>query len=225
VLNTATKLKVLRDKWIGCTKCGLCKLRQSPDIVFGSGPYDADFLLLTDAPGEYDVECGTLLMGEEGQLVEDMLSKSNINPSKIFRVSVVGCRPYVVVPETENSPERIQDRSPRKEEIDACWTRVQEIIYLVDPRIIIAMGDEAFRALVHVKSRSRHKSTSTAVGDLFDAWVPGRLRAVRYPVIATLSPRQLVANPSAAAHGPIATTLDAFMKASKYVSTIKKEET
>lgn len=225
-MDAQKKLRVLRDKWVGCTKCSLSKLRSNASIVFGNGPYNADFLLLMDAPTIDDVEQGVLLCGEVGQLVSDMLEKADIDPIKeVFQTSLVGCRPFSVIPATEDTPERQQDRGPDKSEIDTCWPRIQEIIYLVDPRIIIAMGDEAWKALVTTKSRGPHTTISSAAGELFDTWIPGRLRQVRYPVLATLAPKHLIQNPSVAAHGPIATTIEAFMKASRYVNLLKKDET
>lgn len=224
-MDAQKKLRVLRDKWMGCTKCGLSKLRGNASVVFGAGPYNADFLVLMDAPTIEDVEQGVLLCGEAGQLVEDMLLKAEISPTKdVFQTSLVGCRPYVVIPATDDMPERQQDRGPDKSEIDTCWPRVQEIIYLVDPRIIIAMGDEAWKALVATKARGPHTTISSAAGELFETWVPGRLRPVRYPVLATLAPKHLIQNPSVAAHGPIASTIEAFMKAARYVNLLKKDE-
>lgn len=224
-MNAQKKLRVLRDKWMGCTKCGLSKLRGNAEIVFGAGPFDADFLIITEGPTEEDVQQGMLLSGEEGYLVESMLTKADIDPTKnVFRTSLVACRPYVVLPATDDTEERTQGRSPDKTEIEACWPRISEIIYLVDPRIIITMGVESWKAVVSTKHRGPHTKITTAAGELFDTWVPGRLREVRYPVLATLSPKQLIANPSAAAHGPIATTIEAFMKASRYVNELKKEE-
>jgi len=220
------RLRVLRDRWMGCTKCSLSKIRGNADIVFGAGQYNADYLVLTEAPSQADIEDGILLSGEEGMLVEDMLEKAGISPTKdVFRTSLVACRPFVILPATDDTPERQQDRGPDKTEIDACWPRVQEIIYLVDPRIIIVMGDGPYKAVVSTKARGHHNTISTAAGELFETFVPGRLRPVRYPVIATLSAKQLIANPSVAAHGPIATTIESFMRASRYVGALKKEET
>jgi len=193
--------------------------------VFGSGAYNADYLIIVDSPSAEDVEQGVLLSGEEGELVEDMLCRAGIDPMKnTFYTSVVGCHPYVLIPATDDSPERVQSRSPDKPEVEACRPRLEKIIYLVDPRIIVAMGDVAWKAVVPGKLRGRHKTISTAAGELFEVWVPGVLRQIRYPCMATLSPKQLVANPSSAAHGPISTTIEALMRASRYVNTLKKKE-
>lgn len=224
-MDAQKKLRVLRDRWLGCTKCSLAKLRGSAEIIFGAGSYNADYLVITEGPSEEDISQNMLLSGDEGQLVEDMLDRAGIDARKnVFYTSIVACRPYVLIPATDDTPERTQSRGPDKAEIEACQPRVEEIAYLVDPRIIIVMGDEPWKALVSTKHRGKHKTISTAAGELFDSWIPGRLRPVRYPVMATLAPKQLIANPSVATHGPIATTIEAFMKASRYVNLLKKKE-
>jgi uracil-DNA glycosylase family 4 len=224
-MNAQKKLRVLRDAWSGCTKCSLAKLREGTPPLFGAGPAKSDFLLLVEAPLKEDTEEGVILGSVGGRLIEDLLIEAGIDPVKnVFRTSIVACRPYVVLPATEDMEERIQDRSADKSEADACFPRVQEIIYLVDPYLIIAMGDTPWKMLVSTKARGHATTAVTAAGNLYETQIPGRVRPLRYPVLATLSPAQLVANPAASEHGPIATTLAAFMRAAKYVNTVKKEE-
>lgn len=219
-MDAQKKLLELRDRWQGCAKCGLAKTRARDTIVFGSGPSNADILVIAEAPTEDDEQLGVLLSDDAGQLIEELLEKAGIKPSEAFITSLVGCRPFAVIPATEDSPERTQDREPTKEEINACKPRLHEIIYLVDPYLIIAMGKAAWMAVV--KDRAKHTAINSAAGELFEAWVPGRLRSVRYPVIATLPPKVLMANPSVAVHGPITTTLEAFTKAAHYVRLAKE---
>lgn len=224
-MDAQKSLRVLRDKWAGCTKCSLAQHRGSASVIFGAGHFRADFLLIVDSPTADDISDGLLLSGESGQLVEDMLAQAGIDPAKnVFRTSLVGCRPFIVLPATDDTPERQQDRTPDKTEVEACSPRVLESIYLVDPRIIITMGDGPWKSLVPPKSRNKRNTIAQAAGELFDTEIPGRLRSVRYPVLATLSPAQIVANPSQAAHGPITTTIEAFMRARLYVETLKKDE-
>lgn len=223
--DVARKLTVLQDQWDGCTQCELSELRPGKHIVFGAGPANADILLLSDAPTEGAANAGMPLVGELGEVFDEVLEASGIDPRRVFRLTLVGCRPYVVIPATEVEEEHIRDRTPRKEEIQACWPRVSEIIYLVDPRIIVAMGDTAWKTLVPTKDRARNMTTIAKAQDtLFSTTIPGRIRPVTYPVMAVLSPKQLVANPSAADHGPIATTAKALNRVARYVSWIKRNE-
>jgi len=224
-MDAQKSLRVLRDKWAGCTKCGLAQLRGGAPVIFGAGHFRSDFLLIVDAPTSEDLSDGVLLSGEPGQLVEDMLTQAGIDPAKnVFRTALVGCRPFVVLPATDDTPERQQDRHPDKTEIETCSPRLMESIYLVDPRVIITMGDEAWKSIVPPKNRNKKNTIAQAAGELFEISLPGRTRSITYPVLATLSPAQIVANPSQAAHGPITTTIEAFMRIRLYVETLKKDE-
>lgn len=224
-MDAVHKLRVLRDGWRGCTRCGLAKLRGDSRVVFGSGNAGADILLVLPPPTLDDVNQGMGLSDEAGRLLEDLLLEAGIDPAKdIFRTNVVGCRPYVVIPATDDFPERIQDRKVVKEEISACSPRVEEIIYMVDPRLIIAAGEEAWDSLVIPKVRAPDNTITAAAGKLYYTHIPGKLRAVRYPVMAIEAPLKLTANPSSAKHGPISTTLKYLMNAKKYIDLINKDE-
>jgi uracil-DNA glycosylase family 4 len=224
-MDAVQRLRVLRDNWRECKKCELSKLRGDNRVVFGSGNAGADILLVLPPPTQADVQENMGLSDAAGQLIEDMLMEAGLDPVKdVFRTNVVGCRPYVVLPATEEQEERIQDRKVVKAEVSACSPRVEEIIYLVDPKLILAFGEEAWEALVIPKVRAPETTITAAAGKLYYTYVPGRFRPIRYPVMALEAPLKLVANPSAAAHGPIATTLKYIMQAKKYVDLINKDE-
>ena len=224
-MDAKKRLLVLRDRWTGCTRCGLSKLRGSNPVVFGAGPYNADYLIITEAPSEKDVEQNLTLSGDEGMLFEDIMVDAGIDPARrVFRTSLVACRPYVVLPATEDTPERIQDRTPDKTEVEACSARITEIIYLVDPRLIIALGDGPWKTLIPTKHREGKTTITNAAGSIFSTYIPGRLRAVRYPVLALLPPKQLIANPSPADHAPMATTKYALEHAERYIQHLKEDE-
>lgn len=224
-MDVRKKLQVLREEWSDCSKCALYELRVAPQIVFGAGPAPSDFLLVTDAPSEGDVESGTTLSGEDGRVVSQLLESAGLSLKSVYRTPLVGCQPYVVLPATEDAPSRAQDRDPLAKETEACRARLHQIIYLVDPRIIIAMGDGPWKTLVPHKDRGNKTTIAAAAGNLFDTWVPGKSVPVRYPVMATLSPRQIAAHPSVADHGPIASTMEALQRAAQYVSWLNDSET
>ena len=47
--DSAQRWSQIRDEVSGCRKCGLCETRRS--TVFGSGPQDARWMLIGEAPG------------------------------------------------------------------------------------------------------------------------------------------------------------------------------
>ncbi len=224
-MDALKSLEVLRDSWIKCERCGLAASRRKKESpLFGVGSHNAHFLVVMDAPSEDDMLLGEYLSDEAGHLVIDLLKEAGIKEEDVFFTTVVGCRPFTVVPATEESEAREQTRDPAKEEVAACSPRLNEIIYLVDPRLIIAMGDLPWKTLVLPKDRHKYTTISAAAGEIFDTWVRGRADMVRYPVLATVSGKQIIKDPSSAVHGPLAATLASLTKAGKYVNHLLEDE-
>lgn len=216
-------LKVLQEEWFNCQRCGLHVDRPRQEIVFGAGRRSAKYVIVFDVPSEQDAEIGTPMTGREGNLLEELLTEAGIEIRDVFCVPLLGCRPTQYLPETDDNEARVIDRAPTKEEVKACFPRVQEIIYRVDPLVIFTLGDLAWKVLVEPKSRGVHTSLEKAVGYLFTTKVPGRwLDHVRYDVIALLSMQHIYAKPSVAAHGPRQITLRYLHQGRIYAEHIEK---
>jgi DNA polymerase len=224
-MDQKKSLAVLRKEWSGCTRCAISKLRSADDrVVLGGGAIPADYLFVYDAPESDDMAAGFPLQGRHGGILENLIYKAEFPKDSFGFAPLVGCWPYTILPATEDQPEQVRDRDPTTAEVEACLPRIQRIIYTVDPRLIFAVGDVAWKTLVKPKDRDGETTLGKAAGGLFWTVVPGRLRQIRYPVMPLLSPKKIIDNPSAAEHGPIAITMEAMMRAQKYVNMIKKEE-
>lgn len=214
-------LNVLADAWHGCQRCGLGKARSGLRIVFGFGQPTAKYLLVYESPTETDASSGLPMVGQEGDLLVDLLGRANIPPAEVYCTPLVGCRPTVVLPATEYEVSRVADREPSAEEFKACAPRLKEIIYRLDPLIIFTLGPGPFSQLVRGPDR-RNTSYEKALGDLFTTRVPGRwLPEVRYDVIPLMSMHQIMQKPSTAAHGPRATTAEHLTKGRAYASFLE----
>ena len=223
------RLTVLKNRWAGCTKCDLAKKRadEGSKMVFGGGvPANVDFLFIYDYPTVDDATTGRPFSGDVGRIVVDhIIKRAGIDTSRVYATPLVSCRPYTVVPATEKEPASIKACPPTSDEISACLDRVKEIIYITDPQIILTMGPESWGALVRGKDRGRSTSLAKAVatGEIMNTYVLGIMGDdVHYASMPLLSIDQLIANPSAAAHGPIAVTLEAIHAARHYVTNLKK---
>ena len=218
-------LEVVHERWHGCTKCGLHEDRRGDRITFGVGASDTDILFVGPTPNGDDVYAKTYLIGDRGSIFKEVLSIAGLDPDRCFFTPIVGCRPTVLIPATEDEEEQIKNRAPTKEEVAACFSRVEEIIYAVDPRLVVALGDTAWKAVVGTKDRGRHINTVVqAHTRLFVTHVRGVFRDVTYPVMALVDPGTMLANPSVAAHGPIATAAAALKDAATYVGWLKRNE-
>ncbi|HEX3830268.1 MAG TPA: uracil-DNA glycosylase [Sporichthyaceae bacterium] len=112
-----------------CTACvDLADSRRR--VVVGQAPTGAELLLLTQAPGAAEESAARPLAGRSGHHLDFLLAEVGLWRKAIATVSVVKCRP----------PE---GRAPLRAEIENCrgWTRRQ--IELIDPLLIVTMGQAA----------------------------------------------------------------------------------
>lgn len=127
------KLNELMTDWIDCGRCQLSKGRNS--VVFGVGNPDADVLFIGEAPGESEDKEGEPFIGKSGELLDNLLEALNKSREDFYITNIVGCRPP-------------KNRDPSADERKACKPRVDEIIYLVDPFLIVPVGKYALNALI-----------------------------------------------------------------------------
>lgn len=224
-MDPKQRLGELKVEWAGCTKCHLSKLRhRSQDMVFGQGSSTADVVVVTDAPTRHDMANGGVLSTEDGALIQSIFQDAGAPLNKIYVTSVVGCHPYIILPATESTPEERRPREPEKQEIEACRPRLTSIIYTVDPRIIVALGVVAWKALVPAKNRLRDRTAQEIAGELYEAMIPGVHCEIPYPVLGLLSAKQIHDNPSTALHGPVASSVVAMRNVTAYVNYLKAQE-
>jgi DNA polymerase len=136
------ELNRLYAQWKDCERCSLHIPRQF--VVFGEGNPDADILWVSGAPGEKEDTCGRPFVGKAGGLLNELFEVIGIDRSDLYITSIVACRPP-------------KNREPMKTEKDACLKRLHELIYIVDPLIIVACGKLAFNTLVKGRSWSVEK--------------------------------------------------------------------
>lgn len=179
-------LNALQWNWSNCQACMLCQSRTN--VVFGYGNPDAQIMIIGEAPGANEDEKGVPFVGNAGQLLDQYLTQVSAQPDLLDEVArgtdagrvrqlllreyyftnIVCCRP----------PE---NRDPTPKEIEACRSRLLEIIYTVDPMLIITVGGIAISSLLGKKV-----AITSARGELFEIEVPGRIVSYKKPVLAVL---------------------------------------
>lgn len=96
-------------------------------IVNGTGPEDADLLIVGEAPGEREDEEGEPFVGRSGTQLDEKLRENGIGREEVRITNCVRCRP----------PE---NRDPTKEELENCRGYLEREIELVDPALIMTVG-------------------------------------------------------------------------------------
>ena len=188
------RLGALRKEWMGCERCGLHRGRKH--LVFGSGNPRADILIIGEGPGEDEDNVGDPFVGQSGDVLNSFLDGAHINRNRDCYISnVVCCRPWIEVDDPRiRGGKRKENRKPSREEREACRPRLLELIYIVDPLIIVAMGKVANSAIT-----SASANITAIRGRLQTAEFEGRHRPIRYPVMPVFHPAFLLRNP---AQGP-----------------------
>src|SRR5580658_7200519 len=129
-----TTWETLRTTALGCTKCPLAAGRTQ--VVFGVGDPKARLLFVGEGPGrEEDLE-GEPFVGRSGKLLDRlMLEEIGLTRAQCYIANVVKCRPP-------------QNRDPAPEEIEACRPYLEEQITLINPSVVVTLGNFATRLLL-----------------------------------------------------------------------------
>ena len=120
---------VIEDK-----RCPLHKTRTK--VVFGEGNPDAGIMFIGEAPGYDEDMQGRPFVGRAGQLLTRIIEAMGMKREDVYIANILKCRP----------PE---NRTPSLTEIAACGRYVIEQIKIIRPRIIIALGGVAAKALLN----------------------------------------------------------------------------
>jgi len=122
-------LERIKEEVLKCCKCPLCKTRTKPVPGEGSGKV----MLVGEAPGrEEDLE-GRPFVGRAGKLLRQKLREVGFD--EVYITNVVKCRPP-------------NNRTPHKEEVEACKPYLEEEICCLKPELVIALGKTASKALL-----------------------------------------------------------------------------
>jgi DNA polymerase len=126
-------LEVLGSIANNCTACTLAEGRTN--VVFGGGSSDADVLIVGEAPGKNEDEQGIPFVGRSGQLLDKLLAEIGLGRSDVYIANVVKCRPP-------------GNRDPRPDEIDCCKGYLKRQIELIDPTVVITLGNFSTKLLL-----------------------------------------------------------------------------
>ena len=133
-----TRLQVLANRATGCTQCILSEGRSS--VVFGAGKASADLMFVGEAPGAEEDRQGLPFVGRSGKLLEKLIVEElGIGRDECYIANVVKCRPP-------------GNRDPKPDEIAACRPFLEEQIKIIDPVVIVTLGNFAAKLLLQTQT-------------------------------------------------------------------------
>ena len=119
-----------------CPRCRLAETRTQ--VVFGVGAPDADLLFIGEAPGMHEDKQGIPFVGAAGQLLTRMLEGIGLTRDEVYIANVIKCRPP-------------GNRDPQPDEIEACTPWLIEQISLIQPVVIVTLGNFATKFVLQTQ--------------------------------------------------------------------------
>lgn len=127
-------LAELRAEALACTRCPLAETRTQ--VVFGVGHPKAPLMFVGEAPGRDEDLQGEPFVGRSGKLLDTLMRQElDLDRSQCYIANTICCRPP-------------GNRDPLPLELDACRAHLDGQIALVDPVVIVTLGNFATRRLL-----------------------------------------------------------------------------
>ena len=130
--NKSEMLEKLAKQIRKCRKCKLWKTRNN--AVPGEGPSNAKIFFIGQAPGKQEDLQGKPFVGRAAKFLNMLLEKNNIKRSDVFITSVLKCFPP-------------KNRLPKKDEIKACLPYLIKQLEIINPRVVVLLGNVAIKTL------------------------------------------------------------------------------
>ncbi|MFZ1546702.1 MAG: uracil-DNA glycosylase [Candidatus Nitrotoga sp.] len=159
--------------------CTACKLRAScTQTVFGMGDVRADWLFVGEWPGADEDVQGEPFVGESGKLLDNMLAAIKLKRGhNVYITNIVKCYPP-------------GNRTPETDEITQCAPYLERQIQLIQPKLIVALGETAALLLGYDATLSDLRGK---LHDYRGSSSHGLVKGV--PLIITYHPAYLLYNP------------------------------
>ena len=152
-------LAQLRDQWEGCRACALGEMREAVGgaFVFGRGNARS-IMFVGEGPGAEEEKTGQPFVGRSGQLFMKVLERVGID--NYYMTNLVSCRSCSPQVDAQGLPitrtnwktkaveQVFKDEPPLPAQCAACLPRLYEEIYLVDPFLIVGLGNKACEVLM-----------------------------------------------------------------------------
>ncbi|HEX5672134.1 MAG TPA: uracil-DNA glycosylase [Acidimicrobiia bacterium] len=158
---------LLRDEALVCTRCRLANTRTQ--VVFGVGDPNADLMFVGEAPGFNEDRQGEPFVGAAGQLLTRLLGEIGMAREDVYIANVLKCRPP-------------NNRDPQQDEIDSCKDYLRRQIVLIDPRVVVTLGNFATKLLLRTET-----GITRLRGKVYPWWRGKQLIATFHPAAALRS--------------------------------------
>jgi DNA polymerase len=155
---------------------GLALKVTATNLVFADGNPQAKLMLIGEAPGAEEDRQGLPFVGASGQLLDRMLAAIGYDRSSCYITNIVNWRPP-------------GNRKPSPAEMSLCLPFIARHIALVNPAVIVLLGDTAAKTLTN-----RTEGITRMRGKWFSWAKPDSTEEI--PLLPTFHPAFLLRSPA-----------------------------
>ena len=171
--RTAETIDALREALAGFTECNLRS--GARNTVFADGNPTSDIMFIGEAPGRDEDRLGLPFVGRAGKLLDKMLHAIGLDRTSCYITNIIPWRPP-------------GNRTPTPLEIAMCLPFIERHVALVDPKIVVLMGNVSSKSLL---------GTSRGILSMRGTWSRYHLNNdTEIPAMPTLHPAYLLRNPA-----------------------------
>ncbi|RKU00234.1 hydroxyacid dehydrogenase [Burkholderia sp. Nafp2/4-1b] len=123
-----------------CRRCSLWEHATQP--VPGAGPADARIMLVGEQPGDQEDRTGVPFVGAAGRMLDRALDEAGIERGSVYLTNAVKHFKW------EPRGKRRLHKTPAQREVAACRYWLERELDTVTPRVIVALGATALRAVL-----------------------------------------------------------------------------
>jgi len=169
-LTLPDNLNFLEKQARDCHLCTLSKSRQK--VVFGEGNFNANVMFVGDTPSSSDDSIGKIFTGRSGEMLTKMIENVlQLHRKDVYLTNVLKCR-------------SLDQQSISPTHAHTCHPYLLKEISLVQPKVIIALGDIAYYYLTGDNTEFANIRGTVQKQD-------------GYTIVPTYHPSYLLRNPSA----------------------------
>jgi DNA polymerase len=130
----------LREAAPSCRGCELWA--DATQVVFSEGPDDAGLMLVGEQPGDREDREGEPFVGPAGRVLADALEAAGLDPEAVYVTNAVKHFRF------EQRGKRRLHKSPDVAHVRACLPWLEAEVAAVRPRVVVALGATAARAVL-----------------------------------------------------------------------------
>ena len=137
--DAGSRMEWLRERVENCPTCNE-HLGDRGKVVFGVGNVDADIFFCGEAPGADEEIAGEPFVGKAGQLLSKIIQAMGLSREDVYIGNILKWRPEHDKP--------YGNRPPTAEEMAFCLPYLRAQIEIVQPKVIVALGNTAVTGLL-----------------------------------------------------------------------------